>query len=368
MTNPSSTVTQCDTRSDAQAHESQVGPAASATGVQHQSPQSIASAPKAASSVSLAVIAAFIGIYIIWGTTYLGIAISIQTLPPFISGALRFLLAGVLMYVWLRLRQPRPFAGVSMPAAALTGVLLAGIGNGFVVWAQQGIPSGIAALIVAAMPVVVLVLDWVFFAKRTPSSRALLGTAVALAGVVTIVMHTHTMTGRAGALYLGAMFLAVIGWSFGTLLQKRSAPAGKILNFTAAQMLFGGLFQLLLTVLNGEWAHFDPGAVSLASLLAVLYLVVFGTIVGLNCYLWLLTKVSAQKVTTYALVNPVVAMLLGALVLGEQITSMAVAAALLVLVGVALVLFQGWRLPSLRRPLAALGWLPGRSRTARCPR
>lgn len=304
---------------------------------------------KPAASVSLAVIAAFVGIYLVWGTTYLAIAISIQTMPPFIAGALRFLVAGALMYVWLRVRNPRPFEGVSMSAAALCGVLLAGIGNGFVIWAQQGIPSGIAALIVAAMPVVVLVLDWAFFAKRAPSRRALFGTAVALAGVVTIVMHTHSMTGQAGSLYLVAMFLAVIGWSFGTLLQKRAAPAGKVLNFTAAQMLFGGVFQLLLTFLDGEWSHFDPGAVSLSSALAVAYLAVFGTIVGLNCYLWLLTKVSAQKVTTYALVNPVVALLLGALVLGEQITLLAVAAALLVLAGVALVLFQGWRPALLRR-------------------
>lgn len=310
-----------------------------------QNPSSTPPAPaRRAASLSLAVIAAFAGIYVIWGTTYLAIAISIETLPPFISGAVRFLLAGALMYVWLRTRQPRPFANVNLPAAALCGVLLAGIGNGFVIWAQQGIPSGIAALIVAAMPVLVLVLDWMFFGKRAPSRQALVGTAIALAGVATVVMHTHTLSGGARPLYLLALFAAVTGWSFGTLLQKRVARADNLLSFTAAQMLFGGLFQLLLTFVDGEWARFQLAEVSLSSAMAVLYLVVFGTIVALNSYLWLLTRVSAQKVTTYALVNPVVALVLGAVVLQEQVTGLAVMAALLVLVGVALVLFQDWRL------------------------
>ncbi len=102
-------------------------------------------------------------------------------------------------------------------------MLLSGIGNGFVLWAQQGIPSGIAALIVAAVPVLVLIFDWAFFSKRAPTKQALLGIAVAIAGVVTIVMHTRTLSGNAHPLYLLAMFVATIGWSLGTLLQKRSA-------------------------------------------------------------------------------------------------------------------------------------------------
>src|SRR3954464_6411455 len=124
-------------------------------------------------SNSFAIIAAFAAIYVIWGTTYLAIAFSIQTLPPFISGAIRFLVAGGLMYVWLRSRNAKPFAGVNVGAAAVCGVLLAGIGNGLVIWAQQGIPSGIAALIVTSMPVTVLILDWAFFSKRAPTRQGL---------------------------------------------------------------------------------------------------------------------------------------------------------------------------------------------------
>lgn len=315
-------------------------------------------------AASLAVIAAFAAIYLIWGTTYLAIAISIQTLPPFISGAARFLLAGSLMYAWLRLRNPEPFAGVHLPAAAICGVLLAGIGNGLVIWAQQGIPSGIAALIVTSMPVTVLILDWAFFSKRAPTRQGLVGTAVALVGVVTIVMHTRSVTGAAQPIHLLAMIAAVAGWALGTLWQKRAARADGVLSFTTAQVLFGGAFQLLMSIADNEWSHFDPSAVSMASVLALLYLVVFGSIIGLNCYLWLLTRVPAQKVTTYALVNPVVALVLGALILHEEITSLTIVATVLVLVGVALVLFQGsnvsamWRVLTSRRTAERLRECP----------
>lgn len=291
-------------------------------------------------SSALRVLGAFAGIYVIWGTTYLAIALAIRTIPPFVSGTARFILAAAAMYVWLRSRSRQPFAGVNLPLALFCGVLLSGIGNGFVVWAQQGIPSGIAALIVTAVPVIVLVIDWAFFSKRAPTKQALVGTAIAIGGVATIVLHTRTLAGHAQPLHLLAMLAAVVGWSFGTLLQKRSATAQTVLSFTCVQMFSGGVFQLLMAFVDGEWQRFDVGAVSLTSWLALAYLIVFGSLIALNCYLWLLTRVPAPKVTTYALVNPVVALLLGSIVLGERVTLLASVSAALVLIGVALVLFQ----------------------------
>lgn len=289
----------------------------------------------------LAVLAAFAGIYVIWGTTYLAIALAIRTVPPFISGTARFVVAALAMYAWLRWRGAKPLASVNIPLALFCGVMLSGIGNGFVIWAQQGIPSGIAALIVTAVPVIVLVIDWAFFSKRAPTKQALIGTAIAVAGVATIVLHTRTLAGHAQLLHLLAMLLSVVGWSFGTLLQKRAATAQTVLSFTCVQMFGGGVFQLLMSFADGEWGRFDVSAVSLQSWLAIAYLIVFGSLIALNCYLWLLTRVPAPKVTTYALVNPVVALLLGALVLGERVTPLAATSAALVLIGVALVLFQG---------------------------
>ena len=288
----------------------------------------------------MSVIAAFAGIYIIWGTTYLAIALAIRTVPPFISGAGRFIIAAAAMYAWLGLREAKPFAGVNVPLALFCGVLLSGVGNGFVIWAQQGIPSGIAALIITAVPVAVLVIDWAFFSKRAPTSRALVGTAIAIAGVATIVLHTRTLAGHAQPLHLLAMLTSVVGWSFGTLLQKRAATAQTVLSFTCVQMFAGGVFQLLMSFVDGEWQRFDVSSVSLVSWLALAYLIVFGSLIAVNCYLWLLTRVAAQKVTTYALVNPVVALLLGSIVLGERVTPLAATSAALVLIGVALVLFQ----------------------------
>jgi drug/metabolite transporter (DMT)-like permease len=300
--------------------------------------------------LSVGMLAAFAAIYFFWGTTYLAIAVAIKTIPPFISGSARFLLAGLAMYVWLRWRNPRPLANVNIAMAALVGVLLSGVGNGFVVWAQQGIPSGIAALIVTAVPVIVLLLDWAFFSKRAPTVQALIGTAIAVAGVVTIVTHTRSLSGTAQPLFLISLLTATVAWSFGTLLQKRSAKPETVLSFTCVQMLFGGLFQLCMSLVDREWAHFDVAAVDFGSVLAIAYLIVFGSIISLNCYLWLLTRVPAPTVATYALVNPVVALMLGALVLNERLTALALIAAALVLLGVGLVLFQdaNW-LKNLRR-------------------
>lgn len=286
-----------------------------------------------------AVVLSFASIYLIWGTTFLAIALAIQTIPPFIAGGVRYVAAAALLYAWLRWRSRDPLRGVPLAAALFCGVLLSGIGNGFVIWAQQGVPSGVAALIIAAIPVMVSLFDWAWFSRKAPNSRALLGIAVGLAGVVVIVTHTHALASAAKPLHLAAMFAAVVGWSFGTLQQKRLARAETVLSFTCVQMFGGGVFQFAMATLAREWPRLDLAAISLTSTLALSYLIVFGSIIALNAYLWLLTRVSPQKVTTYALVNPIVALFLGAVVLHERITIMALVAASLVLLGVALVMF-----------------------------
>jgi drug/metabolite transporter (DMT)-like permease len=292
------------------------------------------------------ILMAFAGLYVIWGTTYLAIALSIQSLPPFTSGALRFFTAALLMYGWLRIKSPQPLEGIDIKKAALCGVLLTGFGNGLVVWAQQGVPSGIAALIVAAIPIFVVLVECAFFAGRWPQPRAAFGMLIATIGVAVIVTHTRTLSGAAKPIYIAAILLAVLSWSFGTLIQRQAGikPA-RILAFTCVQIFFGALLQLSMAILNREWQVLDVAHVSATSLLATLYLVIFGSVIALSCYSWLLTQVAAQKVATYALVNPVVALILGALILGETISATAVFAALGVLVGISLVLFPNWRWP-----------------------
>jgi len=309
----------------------------------------------AAASLKAKILFAFAGIYLIWGTTYLAIALSIRTLPPFASGAIRFLIAAGLMWAWLRWREEHPFEGIDMKRAALCGVLLTGFGNGLVVWAQQGVPSGIAALLVAAIPIFILAIEYLFFAGRLPGPRAALGMAIATAGVVVIVTHSRSLSGAAQPIYIAAILAAVMSWSFGTLLQRQArVPSHRIVAFTCVQIFFGALLQLSLAMLHREWRMLDLPHVSVTSAFALLYLIVFGSIVALTCYSWLLTQVAPQKVATYALVNPVVALLLGAAVLGEKITAVAVVAALAVLLGIGLVLFPSWRPLPKARPQEAI--------------
>jgi drug/metabolite transporter (DMT)-like permease len=311
----------------------------------------ITSTPRQPTPPLTQILLAFAGIYIIWGTTFVALAIVIRTIPPFISGALRFAIAGGLMYAWLRAREPGPFSGLNIGGCLLVGVLMSGIGNGFVIWSQQGLPSGIAALFVGALPVSTLILDWLFFSRRAPSSQSTLGVAIGLAGIVVLTSHTHSFSGTVRPLHVISVLTAELGWSAGTLLQRRYVSAARVMNFVCLQMLAGAVFQLLMSGIDREWAGFAPERISLPSMLAVAYLVVFGSLVAVNCYSFLVAHVPAQKVTTYALVNPVIALALGAVVLGENITPAAILSGILVLVGVALVLFQ----PSPLEPQARSG-------------
>lgn len=288
---------------------------------------------------NLGIVLAFAAIFLIWGTTNLAIALTVRTLPPFLSGGLRFIAAGSLLYAWLRRHELRPFEGIDWRHAALCGVLMTGIGNGLVMWAQRGLPSGTAAVLLASLPIFILSFDWLFFSKRAPSLTAVLGIAVALIGVVSIALDSRDLA-SSQPIYVIATLVAVFSWATGTLLQKKVASGYRVLNFTCMQMIAGGLSQCFMSIFNPAWQTFDPEGISYLSIAAVLYLILFSSIVALSCYQWLLNRVPAQKVTTYALVNPVIAVMMGALLLDEPITSSTAFAAMLVLVGVALVLFQ----------------------------
>jgi drug/metabolite transporter (DMT)-like permease len=287
-----------------------------------------------------AILVAFAAIYIIWGTTYLGIALVLRWLPAFFSGSARFLAASLLMYLWLRWRDPHPFAGLNIPGTALCGVLMTGMGNGFVIYAQTGLPSGVTALFVAAMPVLTLLLDWAFYARRRPSAGAVVGVLLGFAGIVVLTANMHTLSGAIRPVHLAAVMAAELAWANATLLQRRYVPVGRVASFTCLQMFIGALFQLLVGLIHHEWAQLAPSRFTLTSLLALLYLIVC-SLIAFNSYSFLVSRVAAQKITTYALVNPVIALALGALVLGEKTTPAAVLAAFLVLLGVALVLFPG---------------------------
>jgi len=285
--------------------------------------------------------AAFTGIYVIWGTTYLAVAIAIRTWPPFILGSVRMLLAGGLMYAWLRARRVRPFRGLNIAGTVLCGVLMSGVGNGLMIWAQEGVPSGITALFVASLPMFILLLDWAFFLRSPPPRLAAAGVLLGLAGVAVLSTHSHGLSGRARPIHIIVLLLAELAWAVATLLQRRYAPGRRFVSFTCLQLLAGGLFQLLAAALHGDWVGFTLQQVGAASWFALAYLVLFGSMIASNCYSYLIAHVPAQKVATYALVNPIIALALGGAVLGERVSPAAVTASVLVMGGVALVLLQG---------------------------
>lgn len=300
----------------------------------------------------LPIVAAFATIYLVWGTTYLGLAVLLRTLPPFASGAIRFALAATIMYALLRLRGANPLREVPWKQAIIAGVLLSGFGNGLVIWGQQTVPSGITALLVAALPLWILLFDTLGFARRKPGVKDLVGSVVGLAGVVLIVSQTRSFDGSGTLLPTLSILCATFAWSIGTLVQRGAVKPGQVGAFSCAQMLSGAVCQALCALLAGEWPQVELADFTTTTLLTFLYMAVFGSVIASSAYLWLVTQVPTPAVATYSLVNPVVAMALGAWILDERISSSAIAASALVLVGVALVLWPGRGVRSFVRPQA----------------
>ncbi|HSJ26394.1 MAG TPA: EamA family transporter [Longimicrobiales bacterium] len=284
------------------------------------------------------IIAAFAAVYIIWGSTYLGILFAIETLPPFLMAGTRFVVAGALLFAWAwRRREADPTAAQWRTAAIIGGLLLLG-GNGAVSWAEQYVPSGIAALLIAVTPLWMVLLDWLWHGARRPDVRIVMGLVLGFTGIALLVGPAEIM--GAGSVHLVGALVVLAGslsWSIGSIHSRRTAsPAGGMLG-VGMQMLCGGGLLLLLGTVTGEWARLDLAAVSLRSALAVVYLALFGSIVGYTAYMWLLQVVSAARVATYAYVNPVVAVLLGWGLAGEALTMRMGVAAAVIVAGVALI-------------------------------
>lgn len=284
------------------------------------------------------IIAAFAAIYIIWGSTYLGIAIAIQTTPPFLMAGLRFLVAGGALYLWMRMRgAERPSRANWIAATIIGGLLLLG-GNGAVVWAEQRVASGIAALLVATLPVWLVLLDWIRPNGTKPGGFVLAGLALGLGGVAILVGPASLMGGdRIDVVGTIVLMFGSISWAVGSLYSKQaSQPKSPALGM-AMQMLAGGALLTLAGTVAGEWSAVNLAAISTESLIAILYLIVFGSLIGFTAYMWLLQVAPPARVATYAYVNPIVAVFLGWLVLDEAISGRTVLAAGIIVGAVALI-------------------------------
>lgn len=285
------------------------------------------------------VIAAFAAIYLIWGSTYLGIRFAIETLPPFLMAGSRFLLAGIVLYALARIRSGIRPTGRQWRDASAVGVLLLAGGNGGVTWAEHTVPTVIAALLVAVTPLWMAIMDWLRPGGVRPKAGTFVGLAVGLAGVALIIAPTGSTLNHVGTpAGLAVLILASLCWAFGSVWSKHTdKPASPFLT-VGMQMLAGGVALTLMGLASGETAGLNPANFSFKSIAAWAYLVLAGSFIGFTAYIWLLQVSTPARVGTYAYVNPVIAVTLGVTLGGETLSGNAILGAVLVVLAVILIL------------------------------
>ena len=287
------------------------------------------------------IVLAFLAVYLCWGMTYLAMRIAVRDIPPHLMSGARFLVAGLLLYLWTRGRgDPKPTATQWRSAAMIGAFLLLG-GNATVAWAEQQVPSGLAAVLIAVAPIWMVAFEWARGGPR-PGKRVTAGLILGLVGLAILVSPKGDSATKVNPIGAVMLVLASASWAWGSVVSK-SAPLPKSRFLaTSMEMIGGGVLLLLTALAVGQVAHFRPTEVSVNAVLAWLFLVVFGSLVGFTAYIWLLGVTSIAKVGTYAYVNPIVAVFLGWAILDEPVTGRTLIAALVILVGVALVNIE-WR-------------------------
>lgn len=284
------------------------------------------------------VITAFALVYVIWGSTYLAIRFAVQTIPPFLMAGTRYLIAGAILYGVMRLRGiPAPSRLNWRSAAIIGGLMLLG-GNGGVSWAEQRIPSGVAALMVAAVPMWMVVIDWLRPGGNKPGWPVIVGVLLGLVGIVVLVGPGELADGtRLDPLGILALVIAPLAWGIGSVYTRHANLPDSSLMATAAEMLAGGGLLIVVATLTGEWSRLDVAAISLPSLLGLAHLIIFGSLVAFSAYVYMLKVSTPARAGTYAFVNPVVAVILGWLVASEPLSLRILAAGAIIVLAVALI-------------------------------
>ena len=272
---------------------------------------------------------AWLAVCVSWGTTFLATRVAIESIPPFAMSGPRHVVAGIILAVVLRMRGiPLPPPD-SWPGHALLGLLMIGFGNGCLVWAQQFIPSGVAAVLVSVIPFWMIGVERFMPDGEEVRARQVAGLLLGFAGIVLLTSSSLTGDVPASRIVLGVIMtqFSCLGWAIGSAYAKRHKRNENLFAATAVQITFGGAILIVVAALTGEWRHAAPTPRSLA---AVAYLVVVGTFVGYVCYVYALKHLPVSIVSLYAYVNPMIAMILGSLILGERFTArMAVAVAII---------------------------------------
>ena len=301
------------------------------------------------------VIAAFAAVYVIWGSTYLGIRYAVESIPPFLMAGTRNLAAGLLLYAFARLRGGVTPVRIEWRDAGITGVLLLAGGNGGVTYAEQVIPSSVTALLVALVPLWMVLLDWLRPQGIRPRPFVVAGLAVGFAGVALLARGQGDQPGSAHNWGVAVLLGSSICWAFGSIFGRQAHKPVSPLLGVAIQMMAGGSFLLVLAAVNGEASKFSFERVTLLSAGSWLYLTVAGSLVGFTCYVWLLHATTPARVATYAYVNPFIAVLLGCTIGREAFSHELLLAGALIILAVVLIVRGGTRRTAAETPSEEVG-------------
>ena len=277
-------------------------------------------------------------IYFVWGSTFLAIRVGVREVPPLILAAMRFFVAGVVLYGWMMARGERSPSGREWRSASLLGIVIFVLDYGLLFWAEQRVPSGIAAVMLATIPVFMALSEIIFLRTQTLTVRLALALLIGIGGVAVLMSRSLNLGGapidKMGAV---ALIFASMSWSVASALtRKLTLPKSKVMS-SGAQMLAGGVFLTLTAAALGEFRNFHPCSVSREVWFALLYLIVAGSIVGFTAYVWLIHHESPTKVGTYAYVNPIVAVLVGYFLGGEALSLRTIVGTLFVLISVVVI-------------------------------
>lgn len=289
--------------------------------------------------ITLPIAAALVAVYIFWGGTYIAMKFAIETLPPFMMAGTRFITAGAILYIWQISQGTKPPQAIHWKNAGIVGGLLLLGGNGGVVWAEQIVSSGIAAIILAIVPLWMVLLAWLWQGGKPPKGMVVSGLLLGFIGIILLVKNSGGDILNTSSQWIGyiAVVFASLSWAVGSIYSRvAKLPSAPFLSI-AMQMLTGGTLCLLFGFITGEAGRIDFAQVSVRSALAVGYLIFFGSIIGFSAYIWLLKVADSTIVSTYAYVNPVVAVILGWALAGEQMTGQDAIAAAIIVVAVILI-------------------------------
>src|SRR5467141_1008065 len=285
------------------------------------------------------VLVAFAAVYVVWGSTYLAIRIGVESFPPLILAGLRHFTVGLFLYPVLRRKTGISPTVAHWRTAVIAGALLLFVGNGGLSWAEQTVPSGIASLLVASVSLWLVIVDWLRPGGVKPVPRVVMGLLIGFAGLALLVRPAHLGgSERVDPRGAAVLVFASLAWACGSLYSKHGGMPSSPMLGVAMQSFAGGAILLIAGLFAGEFHALHLGAISLRSWLALAYLIVFGSGIGFSAYIYILHKSTAARVATYAFVNPVVALFLGWLIVGEAITLRTVIAAAVILTAVILVI------------------------------